>query len=102
SAIAGRVWLDANNNGSIDASESGIAGVTIELTGTDANGPVSRPTTTDSTGVLSFGTLAPGVYTLREPTQPTGTLNGRTIAGTIGGSPSGTSTKRGAPPSAIT
>ncbi|MEP6874272.1 MAG: SdrD B-like domain-containing protein, partial [Burkholderiales bacterium] len=101
SAIAGRVWLDANNNGSIDASEGGIAGVTIELTGTDANGPVSRTATTDATGVFSFGTLAPGVYTLREPTQPTGTLNGRTIAGTIGGSTSGTATNVATLPSAI-
>lgn len=101
SAIAGRVWLDANDNGSVDAGESGIAGVTIELTGTDANGPVSRTATTDATGMFSFGTLAPGVYTLREPTQPTGTLNGRTIAGTIGGSTSGTATNVATLPSAI-
>ncbi|MFO1219313.1 MAG: SdrD B-like domain-containing protein [Burkholderiaceae bacterium] len=86
SAINGRVWLDANNDGVADASEAGIANVTIELTGTDAAGqPVSRTTTTLANGDYAFTSLPPGTYTLREPTQPAGTVNGRTVAGSSGG-----------------
>jgi uncharacterized repeat protein (TIGR01451 family) len=86
SVLEGRVWLDLDNNGSIDAAEAGIAGVTIELTGTDAAGrAVARTTTTDSSGRYSFGQMAPGIYTVREPVQPAGTVNGRTVPGTRGG-----------------
>jgi uncharacterized repeat protein (TIGR01451 family) len=88
-AISGRVWLDADNDGTINSTETGIAGVTIELSGTDAAGrPVSRSTTTDALGNYSFGELPPGNYTLREPTQPPGTVNGRTVAGPVGGTAS--------------
>ena len=36
--VSGFVYVDANNDGAKDASEAGIAGVTITLTGTDTNG----------------------------------------------------------------
>jgi hypothetical protein len=103
SSIEGRVWLDANNNGLIDGTgggtESGIAGVTIELTGTDTAGrSVSRSTTTAADGSYSFGSLAPGNYALRQPTQPPATVNGRTVAGSTGG----TATAVATAPSAIT
>ncbi|KPF43260.1 hypothetical protein D621_20060 [beta proteobacterium AAP51] len=98
SVIEGRVWLDADNNGSLDATEAGLAGVTIELTGTDAAGrPVNRSTTTDANGQWRFDSLAPGTYTVREPTQPAGTVNGRTLPGPAGGSATGV----GSTPSAI-
>ncbi len=98
SVLEGRVWLDANNNGLIDGSETGIAGVTIELSGTDSAGrTVTRSTTTDSTGNYSFGQLSPGTYTVREPTQPAGTVNGSTLPGSRGGSATGV----GSTPSAI-
>jgi len=85
--ISGRVWLDADNSGTLDAAEAGIAGVVIELTGTDqAGAPVSRTTTTDANGDYRFDALAPGNYSLRQPTQPAGTLDGRTLPGTGGGS----------------
>ncbi|WP_088278553.1 SdrD B-like domain-containing protein, partial [Ideonella sp. A 288] len=85
-AISGRVWLDDNNNGRIDGAERGIAGVTLELTGTDGSGlPVARSTVTDSEGRYRFDNLAPGTYSVTEPTQPTGTGNGVTLAGTITG-----------------
>jgi large repetitive protein len=98
SIIEGRVWLDTNNSGSIDGTETGIAGVTIELTGTDAAGrPVSRTTTTDASGNYRFDNLSPGNYTVREPAQPAGTINGATLPGTLGG----TATGLGTTPSAI-
>jgi uncharacterized repeat protein (TIGR01451 family) len=86
SGIGGRVWLDLDNDGVIDAGESGIAGVSVTLTGTDTIGrPVERTLTTDAQGGYLFENLAPGSYTVTEPTQPAGTLNGRTIVGNGGG-----------------
>jgi uncharacterized repeat protein (TIGR01451 family) len=86
SGLQGRVWLDGNNNGLIDGAETGIAGVTVELSGTDTAGrPVARSVTTDATGAYSFAELSPGSYTLREPTQPADTVNGTTVPGTRGG-----------------
>ena len=86
SGIGGRVWLDLDNDGVIDAGESGIAGVTATLTGTDTLGrPVERTLTTDAQGGYLFENLGPGTYTVTEPTQPAGTLNGRTNAGNGGG-----------------
>jgi large repetitive protein len=98
SAIAGRVWLDADNSGTINGAETGITGITIELTGTDAAGrPVNLSTTTDAQGNWRFDNLAPGSYTVREPAQPAGTVNGATVPGTRGG----TATPPATTPSAI-
>ena len=89
SAISGRVWFDANNNNTLDPTEAGIAGVVIELSGTDLGGTVvNRTTTTDASGNYSFPNLAPGTYSLREPTQPPNTVNGATLPGTLGGTAS--------------
>jgi len=86
SAVAGRVWLDADDDGVIDADENGIAGVAIVLTGTNTAGqPVNASTVTDASGQWRFDNLAPGTYTVTEPTQPAGTVNGRTVPGTAGG-----------------
>lgn len=102
SVIAGRVWLDADNSGSIETSESGIAGVTLTLSGTDSAGnAVSRSTTTAADGSWRFEALPPGTYTVTEPTQPSGTLNGRTVPGRIAGAAIGNATTPGATPSVI-
>ena len=86
SGVGGRVWLDLDNDGAIDAGENGIAGVTVTLTGTDTIGrPVERTLTTDAQGGYLFEELAPGSYTVTEPTQPVGTLNGLTVVGNGGG-----------------
>ncbi len=90
SSIAGRVWLDLDNDGLIGAGEAGIAGQTIVLTGTDALGaPVARSTSTDGNGQYSFGGLMPGNYVLEQNSQPAGTYNGHTVAGSIEGVPTG-------------
>ncbi|MEP6906933.1 MAG: SdrD B-like domain-containing protein, partial [Pseudoxanthomonas sp.] len=86
SSITGRVWSDLDNDGVIDPTEQGIGEVIVRLTGTDAAGnTVTRETTTLPDGSYAFTELPPGNYTLTEPEQPTGTLNGVTVAGTGGG-----------------
>lgn len=85
--ISGRVYYDRDGNGvqGAPATEPGIAGVTITLTGTDVNGQsVSRTTTTDGNGDYSFPNLAPGNYTVTE-TRPQGYLPGITHAGNVSG-----------------
>jgi protocatechuate 3,4-dioxygenase beta subunit len=80
-SISGHVYYDANNNGVMDSGESGIANVTMTLTG-GAGGPVT--TTTDANGFYHFDNLTPGTYAVAE-TQPTDYLNGTDAAGTNGG-----------------
>lgn len=84
-SLAGSVYLDANNDGSIDIGETPIAGVTVTLTGTDVNGAaVSRSTLTAADGSYFFATLLTGTYTLTE-TQPASYADGRDTIGTSGG-----------------
>jgi uncharacterized repeat protein (TIGR01451 family) len=75
-SIAGFVYADKNNNGTKDTGEPGIAGVTVTLTGTDADGhAVSLSTATDANGYYSFGSLMPSNgagYTITEA-QPIAT-----------------------------
>lgn len=98
SAISGRVWSDLDNNGVIDPSETGIEGVLVRLAGTDlAGNAVSRDATTGPDGSYVFAELPPGSYTLTQPDQPPGTLNGITVPGTGGGTATGPATT----PSAI-
>lgn len=102
-SVSGRVFFDANNDGAQSgAGETGIAGVTVNLTGTDDTGAsVSLSTTTDANGDFDFEGLRPGTYTVTEPQQPTGTSNGITTAGNVGGTPSGTATPITTVPSVI-
>jgi uncharacterized repeat protein (TIGR01451 family) len=81
--IGGQVYRDLNDDGLVSGgSETGIAGVTVALSGTDDRGQtVALTTTTDGTGNYSFLNLRPGTYNLVE-TQPVGFLPGKATAGT--------------------
>ncbi len=86
--LAGSVYVDKNENGIREASETGISGVTITLTGTDASGnPINESVTTDANGDYVFIGLPPSNaagYTLTE-TQPVGWIDSIDTAGTAGG-----------------
>jgi large repetitive protein len=86
SVISGTVYHDQDAGGAKNGIEPGIAGVTVQLTGTDANGnAVTRTTTTDSFGNYSFGDLLQGNYSVTE-LQPSGWGDGAETAGSSGGS----------------
>ena len=86
-AISGTVFLDQDNNGVLNApADAGIAGVALVITGTDDTGAaVSITTSTAADGTYSVTGLRSGTYTVTEPTQPAGTVNGITTAGSAGG-----------------
>src|SRR5207248_1250620 len=84
-SLAGYVYVDANNDGIKQVTETPIAGTTVTLTGTDVNGnAVSKTTTTDANGLYSFTNLVPGTYVVTE-TQPATYLDGKDTIGTPGG-----------------
>jgi uncharacterized repeat protein (TIGR01451 family) len=83
-SISGFVYMDANDNGTFDSSESGIAGVTLTLTGTTSQGmAVNQTTTTTTGGAYSFTGLAAGTYSVAE-TPPANYLNGTDSLGSLG------------------
>ena len=97
--VSGIVFLDQDNNGIQNAADTPIAGVTIQLL---SGGNVIAATVTDAGGAYAFTGVAPGTYTIREPSQPAGTANGQTIAGAVGnGGTAGTPTGPGTVPSQI-
>ncbi len=113
-SLSGRVWLDNNNNGTIDSGEPGIGGVTVVLTGTTASGALVTTTgVTAADGSYSFTSLADGTYKVTEPQQPatangatlpaglTTTNNGQTLPG-VGAQTQGTGSLPAVTPSAVT
>jgi uncharacterized repeat protein (TIGR01451 family) len=59
------VWHDLNANGRQDSGENGIAGATVNLTGTDAFGAaVNLSKTTNASGFYLFDRVVPGTYTV--------------------------------------
>lgn len=75
--IAGRTFLDLNNNGdqngSIMGSDQGLANVTITLTGTDLYGyPLSRSVTTDNSALGGASTRGDYLFTNLAPSDATG------------------------------
>ncbi len=84
-SLSGNVYVDANNNGQMDAGEAAIAGTTVILAGTDSAGnAVTRSLVTDAGGVYSFSDLAAGTYSISE-TQPGAYLDGNESPGNLGG-----------------
>src|SRR5205823_3156745 len=85
-SLAGFVYRDNNNNGVFEPAlgETGIAGVTVTLTGTDDRGTaINQAALTGAGGAYAFANLRPGVYTLTE-TQPAGFVDGKDTQGTPG------------------
>ena len=90
SSLAGRVYVDADNDGIYDSGELPIGGTTIRVTGLDSNGrSVNLATTTSVDGSWSVDGLVAGVYAVTEPTQPIGYGDGRDAVGTLGGTRAG-------------
>jgi choice-of-anchor A domain-containing protein len=59
-SIGDYVWNDNNANGIQDNGETGIAGVTVTISGPSGN----LSTTTDANGFYQFNNLIPGTYTV--------------------------------------
>ncbi len=62
SDIKGHIWHDDNRNGVIDAGETGIEDVTVELY--DSNGNEVEEDETNADGKFRFENYAPGKYTI--------------------------------------
>ncbi|MEM8534345.1 MAG: SdrD B-like domain-containing protein [Chloroflexota bacterium] len=82
-SLGNHVWEDTNNNGVVDAGETGVPGITVELyrdTNGDGQAQASElvtTTTTDGSGHYQFSDLAPGDYMVALPASmfaPTGPL----------------------------
>ncbi len=85
-SLSGFTYLDANNNGIFEGTESALAGITIALTGTAVDGSsVTRTTVTATNGSYQFTNLQSGTYALAE-TQLTGFNDGIDTVGSLGGS----------------
>ncbi len=61
-SIGDRVWNDFNRNGIQDGGEPGVANVTVQLK--NCSGGVLQSTTTNGSGIYTFGNLAAGCYTI--------------------------------------
>lgn len=67
-ALGDYVWFDADSDGTQDATEAGIPGVTVVLY--DANNTAIASAITDQNGRYYFSNLNPGTYTVGFSTTP--------------------------------
>ncbi|TVS19742.1 MAG: tandem-95 repeat protein [Planctomycetaceae bacterium] len=86
SSVAGYVYIDLDENGQKNAGEPGIAGVRIQLSGTDLTGnSFVEETVTDGDGRYEFSGVFPSqdgtMYTISQPEQPAGMRDGSASPG---------------------
>ena len=84
-SIAGRVFVDPNEDCLFNENDRPLSGVTVQLL--NENGAVIQTTQTDADGRYRFDNLLPGTYAVRE-LQPQGYLQGGTVPGSGGGNAS--------------
>ena len=65
--IGGEVFLDTNGDGTLDDSETGLAGWTVQLL--NSTSQIIDTTTTAASGTYSFTSLLPGTYTVQVVSQ---------------------------------
>lgn len=87
SSLAGRVFRDFNNNGLVDAGDTGINGVTLTLSGTTFDGvALNRSTTSNASGNFVFNFVPQGSYTITQgAVSETNLVDGIDSAGSAGG-----------------
>lgn len=87
SSLAGRVFRDFDADGTTDAGDTGISGVTVTLSGTAHDGAaITRSVTTDASGNYRFDFLPAGTYTITEGAVSEAHLvDGIDTAGSAGG-----------------
>jgi uncharacterized repeat protein (TIGR01451 family) len=85
--ISGKVFKDNKlvpNGVFTSGTDTPLANTQIELrSGPTCSGPLLATATTDALGNYIFADLGAATYSVCQPTQPPGTLNGTTTAGTI-------------------
>jgi hypothetical protein len=97
SSLSGYVYFDADLGGTMNAGDSGIQGIKMQLQGVnDLGQTVVLTATTDVNGFYSFDNLRAGTYSIFETTQPTGLApnglgyqDGANNVGTINGTLNG-------------
>jgi hypothetical protein len=84
-SISGKVFVDVDGDGVMQAGEAGAPDVLITLTGmNDVGEAVTISTRTNEVGGYEFTELRPGTYRIDE-TQPFGLEDGGSIVGSAGG-----------------
>lgn len=75
-SLAGFVFFDADGDGTRDASEGGVPGIVVRLSGSETAGAaVEKATITDDNGAYSFDELEPGTYQISKR-QNAATIDG--------------------------
>ncbi|MDO4724602.1 MAG: SdrD B-like domain-containing protein [Comamonadaceae bacterium] len=110
-SLSGKVYADTNDNGQVDAGETGIQSNKLVLYACTVgpNGTVDTTdmgtalpptcagddilvtypeTLTNAAGEYQFSNLQNGLYKVVQPDQPAGYVDGQTSAGSAGGAPS--------------
>ncbi|MHB8865790.1 MAG: SdrD B-like domain-containing protein, partial [Pirellulaceae bacterium] len=84
SKLSGYAYIDVNNNGLKESTETPLGGVVMTLKGTDLTGAtVNQQKTTDALGFYQFIDLAPGQYVMTQ-VQPKFLIDGIDSGGTLG------------------